>query len=135
MTLIRWSVAIACMAVVVGCSSAVELLGTKWNVVTIGSRTVEEVGVIGLPTLKFDAEGNRVSGYAGCNRFSGGYSLKEQTLSFGQMAVTKMACEDSQNEDEILLALASIKRVTMDGKKLLLCGADGKPLLECLPSN
>ncbi|WP_233862722.1 META domain-containing protein [Paraburkholderia adhaesiva] len=34
----------------------------------------------------------RVSGFSGCNRYTGSYTLKNGLLSFGQMAGTRMAC-------------------------------------------
>jgi heat shock protein HslJ len=45
-------------------------------------------------TLDFstDSGRRRVSGFAGCNRFSGTYSLKEGKVAFGPLAATRMAC-------------------------------------------
>ncbi|WP_246024803.1 META domain-containing protein [Paraburkholderia dinghuensis] len=34
----------------------------------------------------------RASGFSGCNRYTGSYTLKNGLLSFGQMAGTRMAC-------------------------------------------
>jgi putative lipoprotein len=44
--------------------------------------------------LLFEKEG-RVSGSDGCNRLMGSYQLKADTVTFGQMAGTQMACIDA----------------------------------------
>lgn len=43
------------------------------------------------PTVRFEEEG-RVSGFSGCNRFSGTYSGWPDTLTFGPLVTTRMAC-------------------------------------------
>lgn len=118
---------------IVGCSSTQSLTGTRWEIRTIGKRTLQPVAEKGYPTLLLESESNRASGFGGCNRYSGGYTLKENTLRFGPMATTKMACEDSQTEDELMLALASIQMFKISNTTLILQGADGKGILECVP--
>ncbi|MCG5075788.1 META domain-containing protein [Paraburkholderia tagetis] len=54
----------------------------------------------------------RASGFSGCNRYMGTYSLKNGLLSFGQLAGTRMACIGSGGaiEGPYLDALAHIQR-------------------------
>ncbi|WP_433704411.1 META domain-containing protein [Paraburkholderia sacchari] len=54
----------------------------------------------------------RASGFSGCNRYMGTYSLKNGLLSFGQLAGTRMACVGTGGEIEgpYLDALAHIQR-------------------------
>ncbi|MFX1762623.1 META domain-containing protein [Paraburkholderia sp. A1RI-2L] len=54
----------------------------------------------------------RASGFSGCNRYMGSYSLKNGLLSFGQLAGTRMACIGTGGEIEgpYLDALAHIQR-------------------------
>ncbi|MBX3562007.1 MAG: META domain-containing protein [Sphingomonas sp.] len=62
------------------------LAGTNWSIVEIGGE-----GVSGeLYHLSFS--GDRISGRAGCNRFSGGYRQNGETLTVGGLAMTRMAC-------------------------------------------
>ncbi|WP_153102202.1 META domain-containing protein [Paraburkholderia hayleyella] len=60
------------------------------------------------------AEGQRrVSGFSGCNRYMGTYTLKDGKLSFGPLAGTRMACSGtpgSRLEGPYLDALAHIAR-------------------------
>ena len=74
-----------------GCGGGVlppaELAGTSWTFVSIGGVDVAP----DRPTaLKFD--GNRLSGSAGCNRFSGAYKHVGRTLTAGPLMATEMAC-------------------------------------------
>ena len=74
------------------------------------------------PTIEFAAEGT-VSGFAGCNTFSGSYTTDGATLTFGPMATTKMACErpGSAVEADYLAALSGVTGWTVepDGRLLL----------------
>lgn len=82
--------------------------GKKMEVYELMGNKVEE-GMKGQPFIQFDAAEKRVSGYAGCNNFFGGYTLSEgQKLSFGQMGATKMACEDMTTEDRLFNALSKV---------------------------
>ena len=50
-------------------------------------------GANGQPaTLRLDDVGQRASGYAGCNQFSGTYTMSGNSLTFGPLAMTRMAC-------------------------------------------
>ncbi|WP_179401725.1 META domain-containing protein [Burkholderia guangdongensis] len=54
----------------------------------------------------------RASGYAGCNRYTGTYDLKNGALSFGPLASTRMACASAGGalEPAYLDALAHIAK-------------------------
>ena len=49
--------------------------------------------------LSFDSAG-RLSGQAGCNRFSGPYTQRGRVLTAGPLAVTRMACPGDRGRDE-----------------------------------
>ena len=61
------------------------------------------------PTIEFTADGS-VSGFAGCNTFSGSYSTDGSTLTLGPLATTKMACQrpGSAVESDYLAALSGV---------------------------
>ncbi|MEO1190694.1 MAG: META domain-containing protein [Pseudomonadota bacterium] len=50
-------------------------------------------------TLEINAEG-QASGSAGCNRFTGALEVTGGALDFGPLAVTRMACLPSVNDQE-----------------------------------
>jgi heat shock protein HslJ/uncharacterized lipoprotein YbaY len=72
------------------------LEGPEWTVRSLAGEPVpDEVSV----TISF-LEDARVAGTGGCNRFMGGYELTGESLSFGQVATTMMACAEPQMEIE-----------------------------------
>ena len=74
------------------------------------------------PTIEFTADG-AVSGFAGCNTFSGSYSTDGSALTFGPVATTEMACQRpvSAVESDYLSALSGVTRwsVEPDGRLVL----------------
>lgn len=75
----------------------------------------------------------RASGFSGCNRYMGSYTLKDGKLGFGPLAGTRMACATpaGQMEGDYLAALSHIDRsgVQMrDPQQLLLVLDDGSTL-------
>lgn len=62
--------------------------------------------------LSTDSGQRRASGYSGCNRYFGSYTLKNGLLSFGQLGGTRMACVGAGGavETAYLDALAHIAR-------------------------
>ncbi len=81
-----------------------------WRVIRLGEELLPQ-GV--TATIVFDREG-RVSGRSACNRFTGGYTLSGEGLSFGQIAGTRMACPpaESETEQRFLDLLQKVTRVT-----------------------
>jgi heat shock protein HslJ/membrane-bound inhibitor of C-type lysozyme len=75
------------------------LTGLEWIVETIGG---EPVVADSKASILFLEEG-RVAGNASCNRFTGSFRLTGEGLSFGQMANTRMACEEPLNSQEMRL--------------------------------
>ncbi len=73
----------------------VTLAGTNWLIVDING------SIVGGETyqLSFDGEG-RLSGQAGCNRFSGPYAQRGHLLMPGAIVATRMACPGDRGRDE-----------------------------------
>jgi heat shock protein HslJ len=68
----------------------------------------------------------RVSGSGGCNRFTGGYELAGDRLTFGRMAATMMACADAMDTEKAFLsALQQAARARTKGPQLELLDASG----------
>ncbi|HEY5710647.1 MAG TPA: META domain-containing protein [Allosphingosinicella sp.] len=63
-----------------------ELAGSRWHIVSIAGQAVTGDDYF----LDFELE--RLSGQAGCNRFSGPYVERRPNLRPGAMAATRMAC-------------------------------------------
>jgi heat shock protein HslJ len=98
------------------------LLAGRWTVTAIDGEAVPEGVEV---TMTFD--GDRVDGSAGCNRYTGGYSLTGEGLSFGPAAGTRMACPEPQmaTEAAFYAALQAVDRFDIDAEGgLILLGAD-----------
>jgi heat shock protein HslJ len=76
-------------------ASATTLPGTGWRLASIDGQAVLDVH----PTLAFGADGN-ASGNGGCNTFNGSYAIDGQTIAFGPLISTKMACAGTIDEVE-----------------------------------
>ena len=71
----------------------------------------------------------KVTGFTGCNRVMGGYTLAGKTLRFTQLAGTRMACPPPlmQLESAVLAKLNSVTGYQLEGEKLILL-KDGAPV-------
>jgi len=71
--------------------------------------------------IHFKLLGDRATGFAGCNNFSGGYTLSGNQISFGPLAATQMMCSDAmQNELLLHRAMDSTTRFIVYGDILTL---------------
>ena len=78
------------------------------------------------PTITFD--GTRVSGFGGCNRYTGQVAEKTPgTIAVGPLAATKMACPSPamEVEDRYIATLGTVSHYTFVAGRLLLSGATG----------
>lgn len=109
-----------------GCGGTIlppaSLAETAWSIVEIDRQAVQGDNY----TLQFTAD--RMSGQAGCNRFSGGYMLSGETLMPGAIAATRMACPGPRmdHEQRAFRVLSGPVRVSYpDGDTLVLSGNGG----------
>jgi heat shock protein HslJ len=93
------------------------LAGTSWRLEALaGTMAVQGVDA----TLDF-ADGDRVSGNASCNRFTGTVKVSGSTITFGPLASTRMACaSEPANAQEMayLKALSEAERFVLEGASL-----------------
>ena len=82
-----------------------------------------------IPNISFKEDGS-ISGFAGCNRYFGGYVLAGRVISFSNIGATKMFCEDAmQLEDSFLKLLSGNRRALFRDRKLILTGDDGNQMI------
>jgi copper homeostasis protein (lipoprotein) len=89
------------------CGPTIE--GKTWRLTELPGQSLAAIEPERAPSLTLDPATRRASGSAGCNRFSGTYELHGNTLRFGPLATTRMACppEIMAVEDALLKALAA----------------------------
>lgn len=126
--MLRPLLALAAVVLVASCSSTPEkpepLEVTAWQVA--GDSSARPI------TLQFDAHEKRVSGFSGCNRFSGPYTLDHNQLSFGALMSTKMACMDNarnKTEQVFLDALSRVDSYMHEANTLTLYDANAAQLI------
>ena len=98
----------------------------EWALVGLGE-VAAPLGAGGRPaTILFDPAAGRAAGFAGCNRYSAGYALAGDSLTFGPAISTKMACADGDELERGYLAmLPAIRSYALTDSTLTLSGADG----------
>lgn len=107
------------------------LIGTHWTLVKLRSEDAG-VGAGGkAPSIELAAEPPRISGFAGCNQFTGGYTLDGDGLSFSELAMTMRACDEGMDlEGEIAKVLEETRRFVIAGDLLSLFSEDGNKVAE-----
>ena len=129
--------ALGAAAAVGGCASVItdarSLEGTEWRVTAINGQAAP-------PGLELRFAQGELSGYLGCNRFSGPYRLSGETLIVQTMAMTQMACVSAtdeplpDSEPAGLAILSRPMRITWrSGRELALGNAAGSISLERSP--
>ena len=108
------------------------LVGTAWRLQDVG-------GVAAIPgveaTLEF-SEAGKAGGRGSCNRFFGTVEISGESIQFGPLAATKMACIDAaanQQEARYLEALQAAERFAFEGPALLVYPKGGGAPLRFTP--
>jgi len=92
--------------------SSNNLTGVEWRVQELSGHSVASSVDRQQPFIIFDEAKKQASGYAGCNRFFGGYELEGVALRFGPIGATKRACPDLEEgvETEFFKVLDATRR-------------------------
>jgi heat shock protein HslJ len=108
-------------------SGAPWLTGSTWRLENLaGAGVLDSVEA----TLEFPSEG-RAAGNASCNRFTGPVTVAGAAITFGPLALTRMACPEAvmRQESAYLEALRGAQRFRVEGPFLYIFSAGReKPL-------
>jgi heat shock protein HslJ len=105
------------------------LLNTYWGLTQLGDQQVATPADAREIHLVLHSANQRVSGFSGCNRITGGYVLEGESLRFDQMAGTLMACsQDMDLEKRFLAMFSQVKRWEISGETLRLLDESGNTL-------
>jgi copper homeostasis protein (lipoprotein) len=84
--------------------SVSELENNYWKLTRLGDRPVTIFDGRREPHLVLHSEEGRFAGTGGCNQISGGYEIDSDSITFGLMASTMMACPEGEDVDHALMA-------------------------------
>ena len=135
----------ACANVIPPCGAKVsppssELRNTKWELTrwNLPPNSYGEVRTRQIPLgeasnpiqIVFDANGQRVSGSTGCNRFTAELSEDTKGFSLNKISSTKMSCSPQRMEleNDFLYELNDYRNIVRNGDQLLIIGADREVL-------
>jgi heat shock protein HslJ len=113
-----------------GQPDATTLESTSWRLVSVPGQTPAAIAALErAPTARFEA--GRVTGFGGCNRLIGSYTLEQNRLTIGGVAGTMMACPEPAMSIERALHAALNGRLsyTITGERLSLTADSGAVLL------
>lgn len=102
--------------------------GATWRLTALPGTTLPSGSARNAVTARF--EGGRVSGFSGCNQFSGSYTVDRDKLAVGPLAGTMMACPEPAMglERAFHKAFNGHMTMTVDGEGMTLTPANGEPL-------
>jgi copper homeostasis protein (lipoprotein) len=100
------------------------LENTYWKLTRLGDMPVTVAPQQREPHFILNPTSRRVGGSGGCNRLTGSYELTGDTLRFGKMAGTMMACVDGMDTEKAFLdALGQVNKWKIKGQHLELFDA------------
>jgi heat shock protein HslJ len=110
-----------------GMAMSADLAGGHWRPSSISlERLAPETPVY----VAFSDDG-KVTGFGGCNRFFGGYTVSGNSIKIGPLASTRKGCPDTLNlEIEFFKALQGAETFEQTDAALVLIGPDGAKLAE-----
>ncbi len=114
-------------------SEMISIENTKWVITKLEGKDMSDMKNNDNDIhFILNPDGNRVSGFAGCNTFMGTYKLEAgNRIKFSQMGITRMACPDIKiNETAILSVFETADNFTISDGKLSLNKAKMAPLAE-----
>jgi putative lipoprotein len=104
----------------------ISLEDTTWRATRVNDKDVVANENKRFPYIVLQSADHRAAGSGGCNRITGTYSVEKQTVHFGPMASTMMACPSGMDtEKDFLQALDQAHSWKIQGSELELYGEDG----------
>ncbi|GAA3775232.1 hypothetical protein GCM10022271_04220 [Corallibacter vietnamensis] len=102
-------------------TSSNESLSGTYKIHTLGKNNQIDADL----TIRFDEENHRVSGFSGCNQFSGSYTISNNILTFGPLVTTKRFCKRFMDiEQDMLKKLQETNTFSLQGDTLKLLTKD-----------
>lgn len=100
----------------------------QWKLVSYGPAASQTPAAPSVETSIEFKSGGPLSGNVGCNSFGGDYKVSGDTITFGPIMSTMMACLNQSGDQEMgtLAVLKESAKFVLDGNKLTITSGDGK---------
>ena len=108
------------------------LENTLWNLVSFGSPGAETPVIPGSAAINVLLVAGQAAGSGGCNAYSGSYKVEGQSITFGAITRTEMACADAEvtdQEQRYFLALERAGEYFVEGNQLRITYDAGQGVL------
>ncbi|MGI6220153.1 MAG: META domain-containing protein [Bacteroidaceae bacterium] len=103
----------------------------NWRITAVNGNAVPDSLESNTPYIAFDSDTRRIHGCSGCNIVNGNYkTAAPDSLRFGPLMTTMMACPYLELERTILSALEKVATCTPVGNYYELRDKDGKILIK-----
>lgn len=99
-----------------------DIADNTWELTKLNGTIVDQSNTEGDKIhFRLNDADKTVTGFSGCNTFNGQYSIdKGNRISFSKMASTRMACPDTEiNENEVLNVFETAYNFTINGDELV----------------
>ena len=117
-------------------TGAYALLNSQWQLTAMGTAGAPaEIAVDTVITLEVPTA--RITGYGGCNGYSGTVQADDEHISFNEVIATLMACEDRVTMDQELMffdLLPKMNGFEIGDGRLVLTSEDGLQQMQFVPS-
>jgi len=115
---------------VVSVNALADLSNTYWKLVSLNEQAVVMTeGQEREAFLQLSGHDESVKGFAGCNRFTGSYTVNGNDLSFGPLAATRKACSAGmETENELLQVLDGTAYFSIHEETLTLLNEHKRPV-------
>ena len=102
-------------------------LNNKWKVISM--QGIDDLQI--RPTIQFDADEKKISGFAGCNNYFGSYDPESIQLDFSKMGMTRKMCPDMTVESAFTNHLRNVSYYKIENKVLSFYSANDETLITC----
>jgi heat shock protein HslJ len=102
------------------------LEGGPWLLLELNGAVAQLPAGERQPYLLFQRQDGRLTGYAGCNEFTGNYVVQGNLLSFGVFGMTRRFCADTAGDvEQVLLGvLSKVRGWRVEQQMLLILDGD-----------
>lgn len=99
-----------------------EIFQTEWELIRMGASKPNLTGTDNKVSILFSKDNSHFAGFSGCNRYSGKYEIKKESLLFDNIISTKMACPETDMafENNYLNNLNKVNNYAINGDTLFL---------------